>query len=187
MVEPGDGDRQPLLVDPCDDVIPPKRPDLLGAKTDGQTHRDVGMHQRARANAWMCGRWNTTLLGGCEQRDSLVESQRPGPPARLSLRGVHQGRDVAADQVPGLGVADQPREAVVRNRHRRRAAGRGDRCQRPVHLGGRQFPQPLAPDDRHEPERTSAETGWLPLWLPLSLKILLTMALNWWAVQDLNL
>src|SRR5258708_19819967 len=113
MVEPGDGDRQPVLVDPWDDVIPRKRPDLLGAKTDGQTHRDVGMHQRARANAWMCGRWNTTLLGGCEQRDSLVESQRPGPPARLSLRGVHQGRDVAADQLPAPPPTAHPPHAIA--------------------------------------------------------------------------
>jgi hypothetical protein len=39
---------------------------------------------------------------------------------------------------------------------------------------------------RHEPERTSAGTGWLPLWLPLIVSILLTMALTWWAWEDLN-
>jgi hypothetical protein len=38
----------------------------------------------------------------------------------------------------------------VRHRHRGRAAGRSDRCQRGAHVGGGQFPQPLAPDDRQD-------------------------------------
>jgi hypothetical protein len=57
------GHRQPLAVDPCDHVIPPQSPDLLGTETRRQAHHDVGVHQRGRpwflrAQAGMdwCGR-----------------------------------------------------------------------------------------------------------------------------------
>ena len=55
VVEPGHGDRQPPVADPRDHMIPPKRPDLFSAKTDGQAHRNVGAHQRAWAHAGICG------------------------------------------------------------------------------------------------------------------------------------
>jgi hypothetical protein len=48
-LESSGADRQPLVVGPGDDVIPPKGPDFLGAKADSQAHHDVGVHQRAWA------------------------------------------------------------------------------------------------------------------------------------------
>jgi hypothetical protein len=75
-------------------VVPPEGTRLLGANADQQAQH----HVRVQARTVRRGQQDLRLL----QREAL------GRPAAAASRRFHQGRDVAPDEIVGLGVPDRP-------------------------------------------------------------------------------
>ena len=101
VIEPGRGDRLPpaRIVRPRHHVIPPQGPGLFSADAGQQAQRHVGVHARA--------------LGGGQQGLRLLQREALRRPARPAPRGLHQGGDVASDEIVGLGVPDSPVQRVA--------------------------------------------------------------------------
>ena len=97
-------------------MVPPEGTRLLGADADQQAQHDVGMQPR-------------TLRRG-QQGLRLLQREALGRPAAAALRRLHQGRDVAPDEIVSLGVPDRPLQREP-----------GD-LQRPGGIANRQLAEP---------------------------------------------
>jgi len=75
-------------------MVPPERASLLRADTDEQAEHHVGMQAR-------------TLCRG-QQGLRLLQREALRRPATAALWRLHQGRDVAPDEVVSLGMSDGP-------------------------------------------------------------------------------
>ena len=88
------------------------------------------------------------VLRRLQQRRRLLYGQGLRRAARPAVRSVDQRRDVPVDEIPALGVAQGPGEAVVRLLQRRRGMGDRHRRQRDAHVLHGQVPKRDPPDHR---------------------------------------
>jgi hypothetical protein len=79
-------------------MVPAQRAGLLGADADQQAQHDIRVQAR-------------TLRRG-QQRLRLLQREALRRPSAAALRRLHQGRDVAADQLVGLSMPDRPFQRV---------------------------------------------------------------------------
>jgi hypothetical protein len=112
------------------EVLPAQCPGFLGADPGQQAQRDVGVHQLSgpayvlQARAQLDGGQGRS---GADDRDGLLQGQRPRRPAFLAFGGIHQGSYVAGNEAVGFGGPDRAFERQVAHGYRRAGVVAGHR------------------------------------------------------------